>query len=290
MRRGWPATSARSAATRQSSERAAAPAARARRSRATGSGTPRPARSCAGRTRGSSSSRSPGVSFRPESLDDPSFEPGPAARARPRARERARPERGRRSGTRSGRSSSAMCRARSRRALDGDEQAVSLWRVEGGLRVLIVPADAWVGRPAIDSAAVAYEFKLPDLGEGLTEGEVARWLVSEGDEVAEDQPLVEIQTDKTTVEIPSPAAGQGRADPRRGGQGRPGRHDPRRHRRGRRRAEHANAAAQTGHVPGPGPGTCSGGTCPRDAARSPARAGARRRPRDAAGHRARRDG
>jgi pyruvate dehydrogenase E2 component (dihydrolipoyllysine-residue acetyltransferase) len=55
---------------------------------------------------------------------------------------------------------------------------------------------------------VAYEFKLPDLGEGLTEGEVARWLVAEGDEVAEDQPLVEIQTDKTTVEIPSPAAGK----------------------------------------------------------------------------------
>jgi pyruvate dehydrogenase E2 component (dihydrolipoamide acetyltransferase) len=54
---------------------------------------------------------------------------------------------------------------------------------------------------------VAYEFKLPDLGEGLTEGEVARWLVAEGQEVAEDEPLVEIQTDKTTVEIPSPAAG-----------------------------------------------------------------------------------
>ena len=55
---------------------------------------------------------------------------------------------------------------------------------------------------------MAYEFKLPDLGEGLTEGEISRWLVSEGDEVAEDQPLVEIQTDKTTVEIPSPAAGK----------------------------------------------------------------------------------
>ena len=52
-----------------------------------------------------------------------------------------------------------------------------------------------------------YEFKLPDLGEGLTEGEIARWLVSEGQEIAEDDPLVEIQTDKTTVEIPSPAAG-----------------------------------------------------------------------------------
>ncbi len=54
---------------------------------------------------------------------------------------------------------------------------------------------------------MAYEFKLPDLGEGLTEGEIARWLVSVGQEVGEDDPLVEIQTDKTTVEIPSPAAG-----------------------------------------------------------------------------------
>jgi pyruvate/2-oxoglutarate dehydrogenase complex dihydrolipoamide acyltransferase (E2) component len=54
---------------------------------------------------------------------------------------------------------------------------------------------------------MAYEFKLPDLGEGLTEGEIARWLVAEGQELAEDDPLVEIATDKTTVEIPSPAAG-----------------------------------------------------------------------------------
>jgi pyruvate dehydrogenase E2 component (dihydrolipoamide acetyltransferase) len=54
---------------------------------------------------------------------------------------------------------------------------------------------------------VTYEFKLPDLGEGLTEGEIARWLVEEGQEIAEDAPLVEIATDKTTVEIPSPAAG-----------------------------------------------------------------------------------
>jgi pyruvate dehydrogenase E2 component (dihydrolipoamide acetyltransferase) len=54
---------------------------------------------------------------------------------------------------------------------------------------------------------MAYEFKLPDLGEGLTEGEIARWLVQEGQEIAEDAPLVEIATDKTTVEIPSPAGG-----------------------------------------------------------------------------------
>src|SRR5206468_4354268 len=61
---------------------------------------------------------------------------------------------------------------------------------------------------AYPARRMAYELKLPDLGEGLTEGEIARWLVSEGQEVAEDDPLVEIQTDKTTVEIPSPAAGK----------------------------------------------------------------------------------
>jgi len=54
---------------------------------------------------------------------------------------------------------------------------------------------------------VANSFRLPDLGEGLTEGEVARWHVAEGQEVAEDDPLVDIQTDKATVEIPSPYAG-----------------------------------------------------------------------------------
>src|SRR5439155_27292846 len=62
-------------------------------------------------------------------------------------------------------------------------------------------------RLPVGRALVAYEFKLPDLGEGLTEGEVARWLVAEGDVIEEDDPLVEIQTDKATVEIPSPASG-----------------------------------------------------------------------------------
>src|SRR4051812_49988439 len=68
----------------------------------------------------------------------------------------------------------------------------------------------WAVRPSEPvqfRGEMAYEFKLPDLGEGLTEGEIARWLVSEGDEIKEDDPLVEIATDKTTVEIPSPAAG-----------------------------------------------------------------------------------
>jgi pyruvate dehydrogenase E2 component (dihydrolipoyllysine-residue acetyltransferase) len=51
------------------------------------------------------------------------------------------------------------------------------------------------------------DFKLPDLGEGVTEAEVDRWLVKEGDSIAEDDPLVEVITDKATAEIPSPFAG-----------------------------------------------------------------------------------
>jgi 2-oxoisovalerate dehydrogenase E2 component (dihydrolipoyl transacylase) len=52
------------------------------------------------------------------------------------------------------------------------------------------------------------EFKLPDLGEGLEDAEVVRWLVSEGDEVRLNQPLVEVDTAKALVEIPSPVAGK----------------------------------------------------------------------------------
>ncbi|MBI3268831.1 MAG: 2-oxo acid dehydrogenase subunit E2 [Planctomycetes bacterium] len=51
------------------------------------------------------------------------------------------------------------------------------------------------------------EFNLPDIGEGVAEGEVVKWLVKEGDTVVEDQPIVEVMTDKATVQIPSPAAG-----------------------------------------------------------------------------------
>lgn len=51
------------------------------------------------------------------------------------------------------------------------------------------------------------DFKLPDLGEGVTEAEIDRWLVEEGQEIAEDAPLVEVITDKATAEIPSPYGG-----------------------------------------------------------------------------------
>jgi pyruvate dehydrogenase E2 component (dihydrolipoamide acetyltransferase) len=54
---------------------------------------------------------------------------------------------------------------------------------------------------------VAKDFLLPDIGEGLTEAEIVRWLVPEGGRVEADQPVVEVETDKAVVEIPSPYAG-----------------------------------------------------------------------------------
>jgi pyruvate dehydrogenase E2 component (dihydrolipoamide acetyltransferase) len=51
------------------------------------------------------------------------------------------------------------------------------------------------------------DFKLPDLGEGLTEGEILKWLVQPGEEVRLNQPIVEVETAKAAVEIPSPYAG-----------------------------------------------------------------------------------
>jgi hypothetical protein len=87
-----------------------------------------------------------GVSFRPESLDDPSFDPGrrlalvpePDNPHDPNAVAVWNEERTLQVG---------YVPRETAPALAGDEQAVSLWRVEGGLRMLIVPADAWVGRP-----------------------------------------------------------------------------------------------------------------------------------------------
>jgi hypothetical protein len=87
-----------------------------------------------------------GVSFRPDAVDDPSFEPGQRLALVPEPKNEHDPN-----------AVGIWNEARSVQAgyvprevaagLQGDEQAVSLWRVEAGLRVLIVPADAWVGRP-----------------------------------------------------------------------------------------------------------------------------------------------
>ena len=54
---------------------------------------------------------------------------------------------------------------------------------------------------------MAKSFKFPDVGEGITEGEIVRWLVKEGDEIKADQIIAEIETDKAVVEMPSPYGG-----------------------------------------------------------------------------------
>ncbi len=53
-----------------------------------------------------------------------------------------------------------------------------------------------------------FEFKLPDLGEGIQEGEILKWYVDKGGEITEDEPLVDVETDKAAVTIPSPRSGK----------------------------------------------------------------------------------
>ena len=81
----------------------------------------------------------------------------------------------------------------------------------GGSAPAPAPAPAAAPAPAPAPAAAGgapLEFKLPDVGEGVAEGEIVQWLVAVGDTVAEHQAVVEVMTDKATVEIPAPAAGQ----------------------------------------------------------------------------------
>ena len=53
-----------------------------------------------------------------------------------------------------------------------------------------------------------FAFKMPDIGEGVVEGEVVEWMVAVGDVVKEDDPILSVMTDKATVEIPSPVDGK----------------------------------------------------------------------------------
>jgi len=55
------------------------------------------------------------------------------------------------------------------------------------------------------------EFKLPDVGEGVAEGELVTWLVAPGDRVEEDQPVAEVETDKALVEVPRGTTGPSRS-------------------------------------------------------------------------------
>src|SRR6185312_10922474 len=54
---------------------------------------------------------------------------------------------------------------------------------------------------------MSIEIKVPAMGESVTEATVARWFKKEGDSVARDEPLLELETDKVTVEVPAPATG-----------------------------------------------------------------------------------
>ena len=55
---------------------------------------------------------------------------------------------------------------------------------------------------------MTFEFRLPDIGEGVAEGEILKWMAKVGDQIKEDQPLVEIMTDKVNVQIPAPRSGK----------------------------------------------------------------------------------
>src|SRR4030095_835603 len=52
-----------------------------------------------------------------------------------------------------------------------------------------------------------FEFRLPDIGEGVSEGEIVKWLIAPGDRIGEDDPMVEVMTDKATVTIGAPKTG-----------------------------------------------------------------------------------
>ena len=55
---------------------------------------------------------------------------------------------------------------------------------------------------------MTYDLKLPDIGEGVAEGEILKWMAKEGDQIKEDQPIVEVMTDKVNVQIPAPRTGK----------------------------------------------------------------------------------
>ncbi|WP_429950732.1 dihydrolipoyllysine-residue acetyltransferase [Enterococcus sp. AZ101] len=61
--------------------------------------------------------------------------------------------------------------------------------------------------PAADSSGGVFQFKLPDIGEGIAEGEIVKWFVKSGDTINEDDTLLEVQNDKSVEEIPSPVTG-----------------------------------------------------------------------------------
>ena len=101
---------------------------------------------------------------------------------------------------------------------------------------------------ACDSVSLVTDFTLPELGENISAGDVLRVLVKAGDTLAKDQPVLELETDKATIEVPSSVAGtvdRDQGQGRRQGQGRTGDPERRRQRGLRRRAGRAGGAASS---------------------------------------------
>ena len=181
-----------------------------------------------------------------------------------------------------------------------EPQSPSRSRARTEPRRLRAGARAGIGRrgpgPHLDTGETGDghgEIMLPALGESVTEGTVTRWLKAVGDEVAVDEPLLEISTDKVDTEIPSPVAGTLLEIQRRRGRDRRGRRRARHHRRGRVRAGRTAAEQQQPEPeaaePEEEPGRAGGGSPSPSPSPSRRARGARVRaaPR-AAGHRSRR--
>ena len=125
---------------------------------------------------------------------------------RPAAREGAEPARhARRSGPTTSAARRRRARPPARRACMQREQAT-----------LVPPR--WASADGDRRSTMATEIKVPTLGESVTSATVARWMKQEGDAVAADEPLVELETDKVTVEVSAPSAGVLELDQRAGGQ------------------------------------------------------------------------
>ncbi|WP_413575709.1 2-oxo acid dehydrogenase subunit E2 [Bdellovibrio sp. HCB290] len=92
-------------------------------------------------------------------------------------------------------------------ALDGNGASSSAKATADKAPSTAAPAQAAQPAKAPATAGKAQDVKLPELGEGVTEGELVKWLVKSGDSVKADQAIAEVLTDKATVEVPTPVAG-----------------------------------------------------------------------------------
>jgi pyruvate dehydrogenase E2 component (dihydrolipoamide acetyltransferase) len=91
--------------------------------------------------------------------------------------------------------------------LDGAGSAATAKAAPAPAAAAAKPAAPTASAPATSGGGKVQDVKLPELGEGVTEGELVKWLVKPGDSVKADQAIAEVLTDKATVEVPTPSAG-----------------------------------------------------------------------------------